>query len=400
MAELVTDFTQADVERARRYNRPLYAALGIDVVLTLGIVAALAFTAAGDRLYEPLGGLPWWGCALAFPALVVALSATVRLPLTFWRGHLHERRFGLSTQGAGAWLLDRVKAIALGVVLAALLLAALVGLARALPVAWPAVAALGAAALVLLLGLVAPVVLEPLFNRFESLPDRELAAELRELSERAGVPVRDVLVADASRRTRKENAYVSGLGRTRRVVLYDTLLNRATRAEVRLVTAHELAHRRERHVAKGAALSALGAAAFVLVLWGLLSWPPVLDAVGATGADDPRIAPFVLFVAAVLELLVLPFGSALSRRWERLADRFSLELTDDLAAFEAAHVALARSNLADLAPPRMVYFLLFTHPTPPERLQAARSLTRHTPSRSPGDVAPVSAGPDERRNER
>jgi STE24 endopeptidase len=293
-----------------------------------------------------------------------------------------------------------VKAIALGVVLAALLLAALVGLARALPVAWPAVAALGAAALVLLLGLVAPVVLEPLFNRFESLPDRELAAELRELSERAGVPVRDVLVADASRRTRKENAYVSGLGRTRRVVLYDTLLNRATRAEVRLVTAHELAHRRERHVAKGAAFSALGAAAFVLVLWGLLSWPPVLDAVGATGADDPRIAPFVLFVAAVLELLVLPFGSALSRRWERLADRFSLELTDDLAAFEAAHVALARSNLADLAPPRMVYFLLFTHPTPPERLQAARSLTRHTPSRSPGDVAPVSAGPDERRNER
>ncbi len=373
MAGSVSDFTEADAERARRYNRPRYAVLAADVVLGLAILAVLAFTAVGDRLYEQLDGLSWWARALAFSALVVLVSAVLRLPLSFWRGYLHEHRFGLSTQGWASWLLDRAKAIAVGVVLAALPFAALVGLARALPVAWPAIAAPGAAVLVVLLGLVAPVLLEPLFNRFEPLPDAELAAELRALSERAGVPVRDVLVADASRRTRKENAYVSGLGRTRRIVLYDTLLARAARPELRLVTAHELAHRRERHVAKGAALGALGAAVFVLVLWGLFELPGVLDAVGATGADDPRVAPFVLLVAAALELLALPFGSALSRRWERLADRFSLELTGDLAAFEATHVALARSNLADLEPPRVAYALLFTHPTPPERLAAARA---------------------------
>jgi STE24 endopeptidase len=373
MAGSVTDFTLADAERARRYNHPRYAVLAADVALGLAIFAALAFAAVGDRLYEQLDGLSWWARALAFSALVVLVSAVLRLPLSFWRGYFHEHRFGLSTQGWTSWLLDRAKAIGVGVVLAALPFAALVGLARTLPVAWPAIAAPGAAALVVLLGLVAPVLLEPLFNRFEPLPDAELAAELRALSERAGVPVRDVLVADASRRTRKENAYVSGLGHTRRIVLYDTLLARAARPEIRLVTAHELAHRRERHVAKGAALGALGAAVFVLVLWGLFELPGVLDAVGATGADDPRVAPFVLLVAAALELLALPFGSALSRRWERLADRFSLELTGDLAAFEATHVALARSNLADLEPPRVAYALLFTHPTPPERLAAARA---------------------------
>ena len=258
-------------------------------------------------------------------------------------------------------------------VLTSLALFSLVALARALPDTWPAIAAPGAAVLVVALGFVAPVLLEPIFNRFTPLDDAALAESLRALSESAGVPVRDVLVADASRRTTKANAYVSGIGRTRRVVLYDTLLRASGADEVRLVTAHELAHRRERHVAKGMALGAIGAMAFILVLYGLLSWPAVLGAIDVSGAGDPRIAPFVLLVAAGLEILSLPFGASLSRRWERTADRISLELTGDLGAFEAAHLALARSNLSDLDPPRAVYLALFSHPTPPERLAAARA---------------------------
>ncbi len=371
-AKVIAGFTPAEIERARRYRRPIYAALFLGLGLELGALAALAFSAAGDWLYEPVEGLPWWGGGFAFPALVVAALAVLRLPLAFWRGYLHEHRFGLSTQTVGGWLLDRAKVICVGVTLTAAVLASLVSLARWLPGAWPAVAAPGAAALVFLLGLVAPLIFEPLFNRFRPLADEALTAELRALAERAGVPVAGVLVADASRRTRKANAYVSGLGPTRRVVLHDTLLDRVAAPEVRLVTAHELAHRRERHVAKGTALQALGAAAVVLVLWGLLSESRVLEAVGASGAADPRMIPFVLLVAGGLDLLGLPFVAALSRRWERVADRVSLELTGDVASFEAAHRALAESNLADLDPPRALYLLLFTHPTQPERLEAAR----------------------------
>jgi STE24 endopeptidase len=234
-----------------------------------------------------------------------------------------------------------------------------------LPSAWPLAAVPVAAAAVLLLGFAAPIVLEPLFNRFAPLRDAELADELRALARRAEVPVRDVLVADASRRTRKANAYVSGLGATRRVVLFDTLLAAGAPRQIRLVVAHELGHRRARHVAKATALGMAGAAAMVLVVWALVSDP-----------GDPRAAPLVLLLAAALELAALPLAAAISRRWERQADRFSLELTEDLEAFEEAHRRLAAASLTDLDPPRPVYFLLFSHPTPPERIAAARVSVR------------------------
>jgi STE24 endopeptidase len=113
----------------------------------------------------------------------------------------------------------------------------------------------------------------------------------------------------------------------------------------------------------------------VVVLWGLLSSPGLRAAVGAPGgAADPRVVPFVLLLAAAVEILAAPLGAALSRRWEREADRFSLGLTRDLATFETAHRSLAAANLSDLDPPRAIYLLLFTHPTPVERIESARQI--------------------------
>jgi STE24 endopeptidase len=287
----------------------------------------------------------------------------VGLPLSFWRGYVHERRWGFSTQQIDGWIADRVKGVGVGLVLSVATLLALVALARALPAWWPLPAAAAAALLVLFLSFVAPVVLEPVFNRFEPLADEELAAALRALAERAGVPVRDVLVADASRRTTKSNAYVSGLGRTRRVVLYDTLLERSSPDEVKLVVAHELGHRREGHVSKGTLLLTGGAVAAVLVVWAALG----------TGVADPRNLPWILLVGLGLELAGMPLLTSVLRRWERAADRLALELTHDPSAFESVIRSLAVSNLSDLDPPRPLYLVLFTHPTPPERLAAGRA---------------------------
>lgn len=221
---------------------------------------------------------------------------------------------------------------------------------------------------------VAPLILEPLFLRFAPLTDRELAASLRALAERAGVPVRRILVADASRRTRKLNAYVSGLGRTRRLVLFDTLVSDADPREVQLVVAHELGHRRTHHVAKATLLGMIGEAAFVVAVWALLGWPALRTSIGASGAGDPKVMPFLPFLGSVLGLLGSPLGAALSRRWERQADAFSLELTRDLETFESTHRRLALSNLADLDPPRLLYLAWFSHPTPPERITAAQAI--------------------------
>jgi STE24 endopeptidase len=365
MVPLNSMFTPDQIARARRYHRPAYFALGADLLLGTAVLAALAAFARWR-----IG--PWWlGCAIV-ATLTLAISTGVRLPLAFWRGYVYERRWGFSTQSPGAWAADRLKGFLIAAVLTSLALVALAGTVRAFPSWWPAVAAPGAALLVLLLGFVAPVLLEPVFNRFRPMEDAVLAADLRALAVHAGVPVRDVLVADASRRTRKVNAYVSGIGATRRVVVFDTLLERSQPRELRVVVAHELGHRRARHVALGTALGMIGAAAGVVLVWALVSDP-----------GDPASVPAIMLVGVVAQLVALPLETALSRRWERSADRFSLELTRDPEAFEAAHRELALANLSDLDPPRWLYRLLFTHPTAPERIEAARS-TPGRPSLSSG----------------
>ena len=357
------EFSPEERARATAYHRPLYLALLVDIALAAGLLAALAWSSLGDWLFSPLESLSPIAAAAIYAALVAAFSSVVRTPLAFWRGWWREREWGFSTQSAAGWLADRTKGLAVSAVLTAGAWAAAVALARGLPGWWALPAGAALALAVLFLSFLAPVVLEPLFNRFRPLEDEALAADLRRLSEHAGVPVRDVLVADASRRTTKVNAYVSGLGGTRRVVLFDTLLAAADPGAVRVVVAHELGHRRERHVAKLTLLAMVGAVGAVAVLWAVLG----------TRVADPQTFPEALLLLMALELAALPGGSWLSRRFERAADRCSLDLTEDPGAFGRAHTELAHRNLSDLEPPRLAYFLLFGHPTPPERLALGRA---------------------------
>jgi Zn-dependent protease with chaperone function len=366
-------FDSEQVERARRYHRPAYLARVVGIALGLLVLGSLSFGGFGDWLFGLVDGLPWWGEAIAFSALVALVGSLVATPIAFWRGYLHERRWGFSTQTLGGWASDRAKGVAIGMALTVIPMFGLIASVHVFPSWWPLVAAVGGAAIVFVVTFLAPVLLEPVFNRFAPLRDEALAEDLRQLADRAGVPVRDVLVADASRRTTKHNAYVSGIGKTRRVVVWDTLLDRDAPGEVRLVVAHELGHRRFRHVAIGTAIAMGGTALFVLGLWVLFQWDELLAAIGADGPGDPRVIPFVLFAGTVAELVLRPFALALSRRWERDADRFSLELTGDPEAYEATHRNLALSNLGDLDPPKAAYLFFFSHPTAPERLAAGRN---------------------------
>jgi STE24 endopeptidase len=364
-------FTPEEIERAHRYHRPLYLAAVAAIALDLVVLSLLAFGPLGTKLYGVTDGLPWWGRAFAFAALVLTVTTLVELPLRYWAGYRHEHEWDFSTQTRRAWAIHRLKGFMIGLVLGCAWLVGLIAAAHAWPDLWPIPVGLAAAGLVLVLGFLAPLLLEPLFNRFRPLEDAGLASSLLALADRAGVPIRHVLVADASRRTRKVNAYVSGIGRSRRVVVFDTLLREATSPELHLVVAHELGHRRKQHVAKGTVLGMLGAAGFVFVIWALLESSGLRSAIGVGGAGDPRVVPFLLLVASALGLLASPFGSALSRRWERQADAFSLELTHDTEAFVSTHHRLALANLTDLDPPRLAYLAWSSHPTPPERIASA-----------------------------
>ena len=352
-------FSAEQVARARRYHAPLYWSAAVELTLATAFLAALAWSAAGAVL-DPVS-LPWWARTLAYASIIIVLFAALRTPLAFWRGYVRERCFGFSTQTSGAWLIDRLKAVGINLVLVPPLLLALVALARALPGWWVAPAAATFALVVFVLSFLAPVLLAPLFNRFVPLDQEPLRTELRTLARAAGVPVEAVLIEDTSRRTRKANAYVTGLGRTRRLVVSDTLLADASLPEIHVVVAHELGHRRMHHVLVGTLLSLAGVIITTIVLWALLG----------TGVADPHRLPLLLLIPLGLTLATGPAANALSRRWEQKADRFALELTGDRAAYEQTFRRLAASNLANLDPPKLVYLLLFTHPTPPQRLAAA-----------------------------
>ncbi|HWG93911.1 MAG TPA: M48 family metalloprotease, partial [Mycobacteriales bacterium] len=232
------------------------------------------------------------------------------------------------------------------------------------------------AGLVVVVSFAYPLVVEPVFNRFTPLAAGPLRDDLLALAEREGVQVDDVLVADASRRTTALNAYVSGFGSTRRIVVHDTLLAQASDAEVRLVVAHELAHAENRDVLTGTLLGALAAAAAVVALALLLSWTPLLRRAGVEGPGDPRAVALVLALTALGGFLAGPVSNLVSRRVEARADVASLDLTRDPQTFVEAQRRLALANLSDLEPSRVLRLLFATHPSTTERIATAREWER------------------------
>jgi STE24 endopeptidase len=306
---------------------------------------------------------------------VVFVAEVLTLPLAAWR-HAVVVRYGLSTQSWGGWTLDLVKSYAVGAVIGAIALVGFYTVVRLAPRWWWAVGAVGAAGLVVLLSFVLPVVVEPIFNRFTPMPAGEQRTELMALAARDGVPVRDVLIADASRRTRAVNAYVSGFGPTRRIVVYDTLLTEASRPEVAAVVAHELGHAKSNDVLTGTVLGALQAAAGVIALYLLGSWTGLLRRAGVESIGEPRAIGLLIAVAAVASLVAGPASALVSRRIEARADAHAMALTGDPVSFEAMQRRLATVNLADPDPPTWEYVWSSSHPSTVERMAAARAYAR------------------------
>jgi STE24 endopeptidase len=363
------DFTPEEAARGRALLRGTWPYVLGSSAASLALTLALGLTPGGAWLVAAFG--PAWAARVAGAGLtLVVLPALLELPFAA-RLRVVRARFGLVTQGWAGWAVDRLRGLAVSLPLVVGALFAVyspAGVTRW----WWVWAAPGAAVVTVALSYLAPLVLEPVFNRFTPMPPGPLRDALLALAARDGVAVRDVLVADASRRTTALNAYVSGFGRTRRIVAYDTLLATAEPREVELVVAHELGHVVHRDVARGTVAAALGAAAGVCGLAAAVSWRPLLDLSGADRFADPRSAWLLAAVAAVGGAVAGPFGRALSRRVERRADRHALRVTGAPEAFAAMQRRLAVANVADPCPPRVLHVLLGTHPTPAERIASAR----------------------------
>jgi STE24 endopeptidase len=373
-----TDFTAAEIARAKAYRAALRFPAYASLVLTLVVTVLLGLSPWGARLVEavsaPLGGGWGWRVLLGGVA-VTAVGRLVVLPLDAWAESVR-RHYGLSTQTWGSWLVDVGKSYGVGLVITLVVLFGVFGLIRWSPQWWWGWGAAAGALLVVVVSFAYPVVIEPVFNNFTPLQDGPLRTSLLEMAERDGVPARDVLVADASRRTTALNAYVSGFGATRRIVVYDTLLEKASPDEVRLVVAHELGHAKRRDVLLGTLLGAVGSATLVCVLALALRSEGLLRRAGVGSAGDPRALALVLAIVAVIAAVSGPVQVLVSRRIETRADVHALDLTRDPQTFVEMQRRLSVTNLSDPDPPPLVFGLFATHPTGPQRIALARDWAR------------------------
>ncbi len=355
-------FSAAEIARAEAYSGGARLLGWAALATSIAVVALIGFTGRGRRLVVPDRGPWWWRAAAA----VVVVQLVVRMATLPWSWAVRRRRleFGLTTQTPAGWLRDVALGFAVQSVVAVLAVLVIVGLARRWPRAWSAIAAGVLLGATMAASFVYPVLVEPLFNRFEALPEGPVRAAVLALAEAEGVRVDDVLVADASRRTTSLNAYVSGFGATRRVVLYDTLVEEVPVDQLEAVVAHELAHAVKHDVLVGSLLGGLAVVCGVGLAGVLCS--------ARSRAPTPDAVPLLLALWAIALLAAAPVQSTISRQFEARADVVAVRATGDGAGAEALQRSLALAALSDPTPPRWAQLWFGSHPTALERIAIAR----------------------------
>lgn len=368
-----------NVDKATRYHQlrrraelagTLVAGLFLATVLATGFglrlreVASMATSALSPVASDV-------AAAVLMAGVLSLMMAALETPLAWYQGFALEHRYGLSTQRLGHWMSDHAKAVGIAACFAMLG----TGVIYATLVWWPdwwwllsaSAFALGTIVIVRL----APVVLLPMFYTFRPLDRPALVSRLVSLAERANTSIAGVFEWGLSGHTRKANAALAGMGRTRRILLSDTLIAEYSEDEIEVVLAHELAHHVHHDLWRGVAVqTALLFGGFLIAHLALVSLGPRLH---LSGLSDPAGLPLLMLVGAAWSLLLTPLSHGLSRVHERRADRFALETTGNAEAFVSAMRRLAQQNLAEERPSRLVQWLFYSHPPIRERIRAAEA---------------------------
>ncbi len=343
-----------------------------DEALTLAVLL-------GGLLPWLLGLLPAWEghfilTGLLFFGILAFASGLIGLPFDLYRTFVIERRHGFSTITLRLWAVDLLKGLAVSTVLMGILLTAFLALLRFAPHSWWFWTWIVFASFQMLMIWLYPIVIAPLFNRFDPVPNEELKGAIVGLMAKVGLKTEGVYQVDAGKRSRHTNAYFTGLGKTKRIVLFDTLIASHTAEEIVAVLAHEIGHWKRRHILKQ--LLFMEAASF-FVLWiasHLIAWPLLYETFGFA-----RPVPFLglLLSAALfgpLTIFLTPVLSAIQRRYEREADAFAYGLTGTSAPLVSALKRLARDNLANLHPHPLYARFYYSHPPLAERIARLQGL--------------------------
>ncbi len=352
-------FSASEIQRARDYNRPQLALYGGVLIIQIGVLALLV-TRPPRRLSGPFRR-PLLAAAVTGAALSVMISAS-GAPLKLI-GRERAREYGLNTQSWSGYVRDSAISWSIGAIIAGAGAAAGIALVRRFPRNWW----IPGSAVVVAFGVITiyagPVVLDPLFNKFKALPAGQVRSDVLELARKAGVEVGEVYEIDASRRTTAANAYVTGLGHTKRVVLYDTLVENFTRDELRLVVAHELGHVHYDDIPWGL-LYLVVVAPFGMFAVARLAGRLAPEA----AAPGPAMLPALALSATLMTTSITMISNQYSRAIEARADAFALRTTGQVDAFISFEKRITVRNLSDPDPPDWLTFVLATHPPAIERI--------------------------------
>lgn len=328
-----------------------------------------------------LGGFGWldnvvrgWNqgpvvTGLLFVGILLIAQQILSVPFDLYGTFVLEEKFGFNRMTFGTWMLDRVKGGILGILIGAPLLAALLWLFQAVPMAW-----LWGWLLVtgfsLALTYVAPTWIMPLFNKFEPLKDGELKTEIHAMAEKCEFPLKEVTVMDGSKRSAKSNAFFTGLGDNKRIALFDTLIENHTVPELVGVLAHEIGHFKKRHIIKSLVIGILTTGAMFFLLGLMMENRALFDAFGVEKTSVyVSLVLFGLVISPVNEILSVA-GNWMSRKHEFEADAYAAEVTGNPEAMANALRKLSKDNLSNLTPHPFYVFLNYTHPPVVERVRA------------------------------
>jgi STE24 endopeptidase len=364
----------ADSEESRRYNS-IKRRLGVaDFAVGIGLLVVLlatGWTGTLRDLAERGASQNYSFAVFLYVLMLMLISKAVGTPLEYYEFRL-EHSYNLSNQRFGSWLWDEFKGFILGLIMASIVVELLYALMRQTQQHWWIIAWAVFLGLMVLLAQVAPIVLFPIFYKFEPLENEELKRRLIVLSERAGTRVRGVYKWHLSEKSKKANAALTGLGATRRIILADTLLDNYSNDEIEAVLAHELGHHVHRHILKSIFVQA------VITLFGfwlanaVLTFAVERRNMFETMSDFANL-PLLILVATVLSFLLMPALNAYSRFNERQADRYCFKSVATVGPFISSMNKLAEQNLAEKTPSRWVEWLLHSHPAITKRVSAAEA---------------------------
>ena len=362
-------------ELAVRYHRTGNALWILNTVLSFAVPAALLWFGWSARLRDLARriGRGWLGTLLVYVALFILFVSLLTLPLDFYQQYVRQHAYGLSNQTLGKWASDAATSLALGLVVGPLLAVVPYALLRRSPRRWWLWAGLAALPILTATFIVVPVWVSPLYNEFGPLSDKALEARILDQASRAGIQGSRVFEVEKSVDTRAVGAYVVGFGPTKRIVLYDTLLEKLTPDEILFVVGHEMGHYALRHVL---ILLALNWLLVTLALWVVHRSAGSLlrrfgHRFGFDRLDDPASVPLLLLLTSLVSFVIQPVGLAFSRHLEREADRFGLEIARDNRAAATAFVKLQQENLGVPRPARLYEIWRAGHPSLAERITFA-----------------------------